>query len=306
MGLATVTLRNLEYVVAVAEEAHFGRAAHRCNVSQPTLSAQIQRLERSLGTKIFERRGRLVRITNRGEQLIEQAKLILEQTRKLESLARRDSRPLCESFRLGVIATLGPYLLPYLLRPLKKAYPDLDLVLVEGLTRSLLEQLRFGRLDGLLASIPLPAGDFQTEKLFLEPFLLALTPGHRLARVEHLSPEMLVAEEMLLLQDGHCLRDQALEVCPDQHSKLHERYQATSLETMRQMVAIGLGYTLMPALAAVDNGMLKGLIRYRSFVKDPPGRLIGLAWRRGSSSAADAVALAAFIRKNLPGQVQKA
>jgi len=226
--------------------------------------------------------------------------LILDQTRKLESLARRDSRPLCESFRLG------PFLLPYLLRPLKKAYPSLDLVLVEGLTSSLLEQLRLGRLDGLLASVPLPSGDFQTERLFLEPFLLALTPGHRLARVERLGPEMLVAEEMLLLQDGHCLRDQALEVCPDQNRKLRERYQATSLETLRQMVAIGLGYTLMPALAAVDNGMLKGLIRYRSFAKDPPGRIIGLAWRRGSSAVADAIELAHFIRKNLPRQVQKA
>src|SRR5208283_556758 len=147
MDFSTVTLRNLEYIVAVAEEAHFGRAAHRCNVSQPTLSVQIQSLERSLGMKIFERYGRLVRVTNRGEEVIEQAKVILDETRKLERLARRDSRPLSESFRLGVIATLGAYLLPHLLRPLKKAYPDLDLVLVEGLTKPLIEPPPLGRFS---------------------------------------------------------------------------------------------------------------------------------------------------------------
>jgi len=305
MDLSNLTLRNLEYIVAVAEEHHFGRAARRCNVSQPALSAQIRKLELSLGATIFERAGRTVRTTPNGEEIIEHARRVLDAVKALALVSQRGSAPLSGQFRLGVIATSAAYLLPHLLRPLRRSYPKLELVLVEGLTYPLLEQLRAGRLDAVLASLPLPEGAFHVETLFVEPFYLAVPAGHWLGKVKELSPEMLAAEEMILLEDGHCLRDQALAVCPSQNKALRERFRATSLETLRHMVASGIGYTLIPALAVPSHAALGSLIQYRRFEVHPPSRVMGLVSRRGSASARDSRELSLFVRNNLPRGVEK-
>lgn len=306
MDSSNITLRNLEYVVAIAEECHFGRAAERCGVSQPALSAQVHKLELSLGTAIFERSGRTVRTTTIGDDIIQHARRILDEVKTLAALATRATSPLAGQFRLGVIATLGAYFLPHLLKPLRQSYPELELVLIEGLTDQLLDQLRQGRLDAVLASLPLPAGIFQVERLFVEPFFLAVPTGHELGRTKELRPEMLSAAEMILLEDGHCLRDQALDVCPSQDRALRERFRATSLETLRHMVASGIGYTLIPALAVPSRASLGGLIQYRKFDGESPSRIIGMVSRRGSAVERDAHELSVFIRRNLPHGVGSA
>lgn len=306
MNISALTLRNLEYIVAVAGEGHFGRAAEACGVSQPALSAQVQKVEESLGIQIFERTKRVVQLTPTGSEVVEQARLVLRETERLVEIAERRKEPLCGLFRLGVIATLGPYLMPHLLRPLRKKHPELDLVLVEGLTDSLLDQLRSGRLDAVLAALPIKGDSFHTEALFVEPFYLVVPSGHTLAKTQDPSPEMLAADDMLLLEDGHCLRDQALDVCPTGGSSQRNRYQATSLETLRHMVASGAGYTLFPALAVPGPGQLKNLIQYRPFRGNAPGRTIALVSRRRSSAAPDADTLAAFVRENLPPKVKAA
>jgi LysR family hydrogen peroxide-inducible transcriptional activator len=269
-------------------------------VSQPALSAQIHKLELSLDTAIFERGGRAVRTTAQGEVILEHARQILAEVEALATAAVRVSTPLSGPFRLGVIATLGAYLLPHLLEPLRRDYPRLELILIEGLTDSLLTQLRIGTLDAVLASLPLPAGPFHFEPLFVEPFFLAVPAGHPLGRVQNLSPHMLSAPDMILLEDGHCLRDQALEVCPAQDRTLRERFRATSLETLRHMVAIGIGYTLIPALAVPSPAAFESLIQYRRFATDPPSRVIGLVSRRSSARTKDAQKLSTFVRNNLP------
>ncbi len=306
MDISALTLRNLEYIAAVAEQGHFGRAAEACGVSQPALSAQVQKVEKSLGIRIFERTKRAVHLTPLGSEVVEQARLVLREAERLAEIAEQRKRPLSGLFRLGVIATLGPYLMPHLLRPLRKKYPDLELILVEGLTDFLLDRLHSGRLDAVLAALPVKGESFVTEELFGEPFYLVVPSGHRLATVPNPSPKMLAADEMLLLEDGHCLRDQALDVCPAEGTWQRNRYQAASLETLRHMVASGAGYTLFPALAVPGPGQLKNMIKYRPFKKGSPERRIALVWRRQSSAAGDSEALAAFIRKNLPPKVKSA
>jgi len=306
MDVSNITLRNLEYIVAVAEERHFGRAAKRCGVSQPALSSQIQKLEASLDTIIFERSARDIRITPYGETIIEHARRVLDEVRLLATAAVRVSSPLSGQFRLGIIATLAAYLLPHLLARIRQVFPRLELVLIEGLTDQLLEKLHSGVLDAVLASPPISAGNFQIEHLFVEPFFLAVPAGHQLGREPELTARMLRAREMILLEDGHCLRDQALAVCPSQDRSLRDRFRATSLETLRHMVATGIGYTLIPALAVPSTAPLGALVEYRRFSEEPPSRTISMVSRRGSAAAEDAHELSAFIRGNLPSAVSAA
>lgn len=305
MNISALTLRNLEYIVAVSDQGHFGRAAESCGVSQPALSAQIQKTEESLGIQIFDRTKRSLHLTSIGAEIVEQARLVLREAGKLIEIAEFNKQPLSGFFRLGVIATLGPYLMPHLLKPLRKNYPALELILVEGLTNSLLEQLWTGRLDAVLLSLPVKDEVFEVEELFVEPFYLVAPSGHRLAKTPELSLEMLDAEEMLLLEDGHCLRDQALDVCHTLGRWQRNRYQATSLETLRHMVASGAGYTLFPALASQSPAKLKSLIKFRPFTKNIPGRTVGLVWRKGSSGAADSHEFSKFVAANLPSEVNR-
>ena len=276
-----VTLQELRYIVAVADRRHFGRAAADCFVSQPTLSTQVKRLEERLGVRLFERSNKSVRITPEGEGIVAQARRVLEEVKRLEEVARGLRDPLSGEFRLGVIATLAPYLLPLALPPLKRRCPGLKLVVREGLTADLLAALREHRLDAVLLS--LPAGDegLETAPLFDEPFLLACPRRHRLAGQRQASASDVPPGELLLLAEGHCLRDQALEVCGSHgRSPGGDDYQATSLETLIELVAAGAGCTLVPALAWERlRGRRPGIAAVA--LKDRGARRrIGMAWRR--------------------------
>ncbi len=298
MNILALTLRDLDYVVAVARLGHFGRAAEACHISQPALSAQVKKVEALLGTAIFERTNRRVSITEVGKRVVEQAGLVLEEAEKIGALAKLSGKPLVGVFRLGAIATLGPYLLPRILRRLKKTFTQIDLRLREGLTDSLLEDLRSGRLDAVLASRTFDEQGFAVYPLFTEPFVLMLPKHHRLATKKPLRVSDLNAAEMVLLEDGHCLRDEAIETCRANRRGNIQEFHATSLETLRYLVGNGAGYTLMPALAAEKDA--GGLVEYRRIDEKPVNRTVVLVCRDRSARLADIEALAGFIRKNPP------
>lgn len=299
MNSAALSLRDLEYAVAVAEERHFGRAAERCNVSQPALSAQIRKLEKTLGVTLFERTSRRVLPTEGGEAVVRQARTILAEAARLLAIAREGQgahAAMSGRLALGAIQTLGPYLFPLVLRPLRDAFPELALSLSEGRTSDLLAALRSGRIDAALLSPPLDESGIDVTPLFVEPFLLACPADHALARADTLDARDLASPGLLLLDEGNCLRDQALDAC--QAGSASGRH-ATSLETLRSMVAAGGGYTLLPRLArpASDPG---GLVAYRRFTTGDPGRVVALCSRSSDPRAARLATLAAFFRAHAP------
>jgi LysR family transcriptional regulator, hydrogen peroxide-inducible genes activator len=305
-----VTLRELRYLIAVANAGHFGRAAALCGVSQPSLSAQVRKLEDQLGVRVFERTSRRVMPTPEGLEIVAQARVVLDEAGKLQELARSAQDPLAGPLRLGAIPTLGPYLLPHLLPPIREAYPALRLKIREDLTATLVERLRGGALDAALLSLPVDGPGLEAAPLFREPFWAALPPGHRLARAAQISEADLRDEPLLLLRDGHCLRAQALSLCPLVQEKADgqdDAFQAASLETLRYMVAAGAGCTLLPALA-VSLALARGdrLIELRPFAPPAPGRTIGLVWRRSSPRSRGFRALAALIRGCPPPGVETA
>lgn len=305
MNIAALTLRDLEYLIAVADHEHFGKAALAAHVSQPALSGQIKKVEDFLGVQLFERSNRRVRITPIGAQVVEQARAVLEEARKIGELVRSEHEPLTGTLRLGAITTLGPYYLPHVLAPLRKRFPRLSLHLREGITDNLLADLRAGTLDAVLAS-PTAAFDesLRTLPLFVEPFLLAAPKAHALAKKPELRSLDLRASEMVLLEDGHCLKDQSLAICPaNRRGNIHQ-YHATSVETLRHLVASGHGYTLIPLLAATNDARLKNLICYRSFGGKPVGREIVLTCRRRFARMHDIDALADYLRTIRPKGTQ--
>lgn len=279
------TLRQLRYLVALADHQHFGRAAEACRATQSTLSAGLQELETLLGATLVERTKRRVAITPLGEEVVRRARLLLQGAEEITELVRAAGRPLSGPLRLGVIPTVGPYLLPRVLPALREAYPDLRLYLREDLTARLLERLADGDLDLVLLALPYRTDDFLTLPLFDDPFLLACPAGHSLATGATVS--VVPAEELLLLEEGHCLRDHALAACHlalpgNAAADRSDRLLATSLVTLVQMVAGGLGITLLPRLA-VDNGVLAGTdLVARALSEGAPARTIGLAWRKSS------------------------
>jgi len=300
MNISWLTLRDLQYLVAVADHEHFGRAAAACNVSQPALSAQIRKIEDVLGVQLFERTNRRVTITRSGKAVADQARIVLEEAAKISGITRSAQEPLTGPLRLGAIATVGPYLLPHLLSPLRKQYPKLDLFLREGLTEQLLGELRTGQLDAVIASNTFVDPTLRVIPLFFEPFVLAVPRTHKLAKKEHIDRRDLNVERMILLEDGHCLRDQTLDLCPANRRGHIRQFHATSLETLRHLVATGSGYTLIPALAVSDDKMLRSLICYRRFEDKGVGRDIILVCRNRFGRMADIDTLANFIRENLP------
>jgi LysR family transcriptional regulator, hydrogen peroxide-inducible genes activator len=244
-----MNLTELAYFVAVAEHRHFGRAAESCHISQPTLSGQLRKLEQELGVTLFERNNRRVAITPIGEKLLEHARRVLDEAGAVEAVARSSRDPLAGPLKLGVIPTLAPYLMPLILGPLREAYPKLTIELWEDITSSLLERLRGQQLDAALIATEVP-GDLTSVALFDEPFLAALPPGHRLVsrKVIHESD---LAEDLLVLADGHCLAGQARAACQGRGEHQAQRaLQAASLETLANLVAVGYGTTLAPKLAA--------------------------------------------------------
>lgn len=303
MSLAGLSLRDLEYVIAVAEMRHFGRAAEACGVSQSALSMQIKKIESLLSIRIFERTNKRVLLTPKGEVMVRQAGVIVAEARRLLDLAKRWDEPLSGWFRLGAIATLGPYLFPHVLRFLRRSFPKLELVLKEARTRELLADLLGGRLDAALVSPPIDEPDVMLEPIFFEPFILIASQSHPLAAAKAVTADALPRDGVVLLEEGHCLRDQTLSVCAGAEQR-PGTLQATSLETLKHMVALGSGFSLLPALAAQDARAFRGLVRLSRFAGRPPGRIIGLAWRASVAQDRDHRMLADALRVAAPPVVE--
>ena len=271
-----MTLRELQYIVAVADTGNFSRAAEAVHVSQPTLSAQVRKLEDTLGVAIFERAPRRVLPTEAGEVLIASARRILAEAEQLRDTARALRDPLSGRFRLGAIPTLAGYMFPGLMPEVRRALPELRLILVEEKTDELVARLREGRLDAALLALPLPDETLEHEVLFTDRFHLAVPEGDTLAERESLSAGELAGTDLLLLEDGHCLRDQSLEVCRVTGAGEEADFRATSLETLRQMVVAGTGRTLMPEIAM---GVPTPGVAYVPFRGKGMSREVALAWR---------------------------
>jgi LysR family transcriptional regulator, hydrogen peroxide-inducible genes activator len=271
-----MNLRDLRYLVAVADHLHFGKAAEVCFVSQPTLSTQIKKLEEFLGVKLLERTNRQVILTPVGEAVVQRARQVLRDVDQLVQVADEARDPMGGNFRLGIIPTVAPYLLPKILPSIRKAFPSLRIQLTEAQTAVVLAMLKAGDLDAIVAALPLDEDNIVERQLYFEPFYFAVSRSHAKAECDIVSLGDLDREEVLLLEDGHCLRDQALAVCRSNNAVENTNFRATSIETLRQMVAAGVGVTLMPELAIARGGG----VRYIPFKgKPPPGRNIGIAWR---------------------------
>ena len=273
-------LKDLRYLVAVADQRHFGRAAARCFVSLPSLSAQRKKLEQALGVQLIERAPNAVSLTAVGEEIVARARRIIEASAEVVELARSHQDPLAGRLRLALLPTIGPYLLPRVAPLIRKALPRLQLHLYEYQTAALLERLHAGELDVGILALPVELEGLESRGLYREEFLLAVPERHRLAAHERVRVADLKDETLLLLEEGHCLRDQALEVCSRVGVRDSQDFRATSLETLRQMVAAGAGVTLLPELAG--RGAYRGGrgVALRPFVRPAPARHIGAAWRK--------------------------
>ena len=292
-----MTLTELKYIVAVARERHFGKAAEACYVSQPTLSVAVKKLEEELDVKLFERSASEVTVTPLGEEIVRQAQSVLEQAANIKDIAKRGKDPLAGSLKLGVIYTIAPYLLPDLVRQVIKRTPQMPLMLQENFTVKLLEMLRTGEIDCAILAEPFPDAGLASAPLYDEPFLAAVPMSHALASQASVTTEQLKKETMLLLGNGHCFRDHVLEVCPEfarfssDTEGIRKSFEGSSLETIKHMVAAGMGITLVPrlgvpagALVAKTRRHADSLVKYLS-VQDgpgaePPSRRVVLVWRR--------------------------
>ena len=292
-----MNLRDLRYLVALADEKHFGRAAERSHVSQPTLSAQIRKLEEYLGAPLVERQPRRVSLTGTGERVVARARRLLQEADAIIELARADRDPLSGNLKLALIPTVGPYLLPLVALRLRRELPKLKLFLYEYQTATLLEKLHAGEIDVGILALPVPLDGLDSESLYDEAFTLAVPAGHELAGRDRVKIADLADETLLLLEDGHCLRDQALEVCSRVSVRESADYRATSLETLRQMVAAGHGVTLLPELAAGGGGSSARALRVKQFSKPVPVRTIGAVWRKSTTREAAIRAVADCIRR---------
>lgn len=297
-----MNLRDLHYLVALADHKHFGRAASACFVSQPTLSTQIRKLEEELGVPLVERAPRKVMLTPAGLDIVERARRIVAEVEQMKDAARRSQDPEAGSIRLGMFPTLGPYLLPHAVPRIRARFPKLELLLVEEKSDVLLARLRDGRLDAGLLALPLHDEQLTTEFLFEEPFLLAVPEHHPLASRDSLKLKDLGNERLLLLEDGHCLREQALDVCQLSGATETIGFQATSLETLRQMVAANVGVTLLPALATKPPVARSENIHLLTFEDSQPSRRIAMVWRKSSAMAGLLHGLADVFR-SLPDEL---
>jgi len=304
-----MTLTELKYIVAVARARHFGHAAEACFVAQPTLSVAIKKLEDELGVTLFERGGSEVSVTPLGAQIVAQAERVLEQTAAIKELAKQNKDPLAGPLRLGVIYTVGPYLLPPLVKNLIEHVPQMPLVLQENFTVRLLELLRQGELDAAIMALPLPEHGMQVQALYDEPFVVAMPKQHPWASRKDISAEDLKSETMLLLGTGHCFRDQVLEVCPEMarfssnpNNGMQRTFEGSSLETIRHMVASGIGLTVLPRASVPDMKDPNGMLTFVPFQDPAPSRRVVIVWRKSFTrrAAIDAV-VKAVADCGLPG-----
>jgi LysR family hydrogen peroxide-inducible transcriptional activator len=291
-----MNLRDLSYLVALAEYRHFGRAAEASFVSQPTLSTQIRKLEDELGVALVERTPRKVLLTETGREIARRARGVLSQVDEIKSIAQRTRDPESGTIRLGIFPTLGPYLLPHVIPRLRTRFPRLELLLREEKTEQVLHMLREGTLDAGILALPIHDDSLHSEFLFEEPFVLAVPGGHELASRKSLRMEDLSQQNLLLLEDGHCLRDQALEVCHLAGAGEKTGFRATSLETLRQMVSANVGITLLPALAVKPPVAQSANVSLVEFEAPAPSRRIAMLWRKSSAMTPFFEALAAIIR----------
>jgi LysR family hydrogen peroxide-inducible transcriptional activator len=304
-----VTLTELRYIVAVARERHFGRAAETCFVSQPTLSVAVKKLEEELGVTLFERGPGEVSVTPGGQKIVEQAQRVLEEASRIREIAAAGKDPLAGPLRLGAIYTIGPYLLPKLIPILRRTAPAMQLLIQENFTHRLAEELRSGEVDVILVALPFEAPGVMTRAVYDEPFMVAVPKGHPWEGRKRVTSEELTSESLLLLGEGHCFRDQVLEICHTvrarERSPLAKTVEGGSLETIRQMVAGGVGITVLPATSTATTGGANDLIRILPFARPAPTRRVGLAWRRSFPRPEAIEALRkAILACNLP-QVEK-
>ncbi len=295
-----MTLQDLRYVVALADQGHFGRAAAACDIGQSTLSTQIKKLERQLGVTLFERTTQSVSVTVIGAEIAGRARQVLADVEAIAGIGQTISGPLCGRFSLGVIPTLGPYLLPWLVPALKGAYPELRLAVREDLTAPLLERLASHRIDAALVALPVADDRLETLPLFDEPFWFAEPKSRKPAAATVMTQEDLLGQRLLLLTEGHCLRDQALAICGTSERDAEGDFRATSLETIFQMVATGLGSTLLPAMACTEARARAVTTRQ---LEAGVGRRIGLTWRRSYPRVRDIHLLAKTLQAHLPPSV---
>jgi len=278
-----MNLRAMHYLVTLADVRHFSRAAELCHVSQPTLSTQIRKLEEELNVQLVERSPRRVMLTEVGREIVERARVLLAEANTIKSIARRSHDPHSGTLRLGIFPTLAPYFLPHVVPEVRRRFPRLTLRLSEEKTEDVISMLTQGCLDAGLLALPVDVEQLTTQALFEEPFVLAVPESHLLASKPLISMRDLEQEELLLLEDGHCLREHALEVC--QLAGAHEKldFHATSMETLRQMVAAGTGITLMPVLAVKPPVAHTENLVIRPFAEPVPRRTIALVWRKSSA-----------------------
>jgi len=298
-----MTLTELRYVVAVARERHFGRAADACFVSQPTLSVAIKKLEEELGTQIFERRTNDVTMTPAGERIVGQAQRTLDEAGRIKEIARHGKDPLSGPLRLGVIYTIGPYLLPALVRQLLKDAPQMPLLLTENFTVKLIDLLKHGEIDVAIMALPLPEAGLVLQPVYDEPFIVAVPRLHPWSKRKAIPSEDLKKETMLLLGTGHCFRDQVLEVCPElsrfssSAEGIQKTFEGSSLETIRHMVGSGLGVTVLPMTSIPDKTPRDSLLNYIPFKPPAPDRRVVLAWRKSFTRAPAIEALRQAVLK---------
>ena len=287
-----MTLTELKYIVAVAREKHFGHAAEACFVAQPTLSVAIKKLEDELGVTIFERGGTEVSVTPLGAQIVAQAERVLEQTAAIKEIAKQNKDPLAGPLRLGVIYTIAPYLLPPLVKSMIERVPQMPLVLQENFTTRLIELLRQGELDAAIMALPFADQGLMVQPLYDEPFVVALPRNHPWANRTSIDAQELKSETMLLLGSGHCFRDQVLEVCPEMSrfstsgDGIARTFEGSSLETIRHMVASGIGITVLPRASVPDMNAKDGMLRYLPFSEPQPTRRVVIAWRKSFTRGA--------------------
>ena len=303
-----MTLTELKYIVAVARQKHFGHAAEACFVAQPTLSVAIKKLEDELGVVIFERGGTEISTTPLGAQIVAQAERVLEQTAAIKEIATQNKDPLVGPFRLGIIYTIAPYLLPQMVKNMIERVPQMPLILQENFTVRLLELLRQGELDAAIMAVPFPEHGLMVQPLYDEPFVVALPKHHAWAERAAIDAQDLKSETMLLLGNGHCFRDQVLEVCPEMSrfsttgDGIARTFEGSSLETIRHMVASGIGITVLPRASVPNMQANDSMLRYVPFSAPAPSRRVVIAWRKSfTRNAAIEAVRQAVLACDLPG-----